>query len=70
MDRDSTGETPSALYPPQEAGLTSNILLTLAYDLPPAKHGLVFGEYIIYTGVDISRGLRRVRAALIKINSS
>jgi len=24
MDRDSTGETPSALYPPQEAGFTLN----------------------------------------------
>ncbi len=25
MDRDSTGDTPSALCPPQEAGLTSNL---------------------------------------------
>ncbi len=27
MDRDSTGETPSALYPPQEAGFTLNEVL-------------------------------------------
>ncbi len=26
MDRDSTGETSSALYPPQEAGFTLNLL--------------------------------------------
>jgi hypothetical protein len=52
-------ETPSALCPPQEAGFTF-ILYMLAYDLPPAKRGLVFGDYIIYTGVNISRGLRRV----------
>ncbi len=26
MDRDSTGETPSALCPPQEAGFTLNLL--------------------------------------------
>jgi hypothetical protein len=39
MDRDSAGETPSALCPPQEAGLTSNYIycreLALP-DIPPA----------------------------------
>jgi hypothetical protein len=32
MDRDSTGETPSALYPPQEAGFTLNQALGLDKD--------------------------------------
>jgi len=44
MDRNSTGETPSVMCPPQEAGFTLNQLALTWLRRPNAQNNTIMGE--------------------------
>ncbi len=64
MDRDSAGETPSALYPPQEAGITLNQFNDIRKFLGPATNSEAHIRIKLYRTRGLNPPFRpKVRAA-------